>query len=515
MTYFFVLLTFNKLDLTLTLAEIAYESSTGSNYFHHKNDKTKRYMTNRIIVADDDTSVIAALHMLLKSQGFEVTSVTTTEALLEQVASTEFAAALIDLNYKNDTTSGKEGLELIEQLKQLDEFLPVVVMTGYSSIEIAVEAMKLGAADFVQKPWVNERLLHILRTQIQLGSQRHVSAKLAHENTLLKTQLQAPVTSIVAESKVMKQLIAQLQKLAKSDMSILLTGENGTGKSMFAELIHQYSTRQKQPLISVNMGAIAETLFESEMFGHVKGAFTDAKENRIGRFELAQSGSIFLDEIANISPAQQAKLLRVLEERQFEKVGSNKTQQVDVRLISATNADIQNLIAQSQFRQDLLYRLNTVTLHIPALRERTEDIAPLAQGFLAQFSHKYRMPEGNLAPDAVGAMLIYPWPGNIRELGHIIERAMFMRTSDTITAADLCLPINKNVQQLKSSTAEGLDHPNIAQTASLDLIEKQVIQSRLAMFDNNPQKTAESLGLSRSAYYRRLEKYQLLDSSQS
>jgi len=463
-------------------------------------------MIKRIIIADDDTSVIAALHMLLKSQGFEVSSVTTPEALLEQIAFKEFDAALIDLNYKDDTTSGKEGLALIKQLKQLDEFLPLIVMTGYSSIEIAVDAMKLGAADFVQKPWSNERLLHILRTQIQLGSQRHVSAKLSHENTLLKTQLQLPATSIVAKSDVMKQLIAQLQKLAQSDMSILLTGENGTGKSMFAELIHQYSTRQSEAFIAVNMGAITETLFESEMFGHVKGAFTDAKENRIGRFELAQSGSIFLDEIANISPPQQAKLLRVLEERQFEKVGSNKTQQVDVRLVSASNADINQLIAQGEFRQDLLYRLNTVTVHIPALRERTDDIVPLAQSFLTQFSHKYRMPKGTIAQDAIDAMLAYSWPGNIRELAHTMERAMFMRTGSTINAKDLGLPARKDVEAL--STLES-DNACISETATLDDIEKEVIQSRLAKFDNNPQETADSLGLSRSAYYRRLDKYKL------
>lgn len=470
-------------------------------------------MTKRIIVADDDTSVIAALHMLLKSQGFEVSAVTTTEALLEQVACTEFAAALIDLNYKNDTTSGKEGLELIAQLKQLDEFLPIVVMTGYSSIEIAVEAMKLGASDFVQKPWVNERLVHILRTQIQLGSQRHVSAKLAHENTLLKTQLQPPTNSIVAKSKAMQDLFTQLKKLAQSDMSILLTGENGTGKSMFAELIHQYSVRHNHAFISVNMGAIAESLFESEMFGHVKGAFTDAKESRIGRFELAQSGSIFLDEIANISPAQQAKLLRVLEERQFEKVGSNKTQQVDVRLISATNANIHKLIAAAEFRQDLLYRLNTVTLHIPALRERSDDIAPLAQTFLTQFAHKYRMPEGDFAHDAIAAMLAYSWPGNIRELGHIVERAMFMRASNTITALDLNLPIPNNTKYNDESSQGATQNIQSNNTASLDELEKEIIQSRLKMFDNNPQKTADSLGLSRSAYYRRLEKYQLIDAS--
>lgn len=462
-------------------------------------------MSDTILIADDDTSVITALHMFLQSVGFDVVAVTTPQALLEQIKLREFALALIDLNYQKDTTSGQEGFALIEQIKQLDEYLPIVVMTGYSSVEIAVNAMKLGASDFIKKPWGNERLLRILKTQITLRNMQISGAKLCHENALLKNEIQqqglSPNSQVVAQSPVMQKLLSQLERLAKSDMSILLTGENGTGKSLFAHYIHQHSARQDKPFIAVNMGAMTESLFESEMFGHIKGAFTDAKENRIGRFELAESGSIFLDEIANISLPQQAKLLRVLEERKFEKVGSSKTQAVNIRLISATNANLDTLVAEGQFRQDLLYRLNTVVLHIPSLRERKQDITPLAHAFLTKFAQQYRLNCRCFSAPALDALEAYNWPGNIRELAHIIERAMFLCGSEQIELADLGLP-----QQSKSAE---LSLESSWSHASLDEIEKHVIQQRLTDFKHNPHTTAESLGLSRSAYYRRLEKYQL------
>ena len=453
-----------------------------------------------ILVADDDTSVIAALKLMLQTHQFDVVAVTTPQALLAQINKQEFAAALIDLNYQKDTTSGKEGLSLIEQIRKLDEHLPIIAMTGYSSIEIAVEAMKLGAADFIQKPWSNERLLHTLRTQIKLNHVRHEGDKLAQENALLKQQMDTERTDIIAQSQTMKDLIAQLDKLAKSDMSILFTGENGSGKSLLADSVHKRSSRASSVFIAVNMGAISETLFESEMFGHVKGAFTDASSNRIGRFELAQSGTIFLDEIANIGASQQAKLLRVLEERQFERVGSSKTQSIDVRLISATNADLEALVALKTFRRDLLYRLNTITIHVPALRQRVDDILPLANQYIKHFAKKYRLPIKQISSHAQQKLLNYSWPGNVRELGHVIERAMFLSTNTVVDIDDFALKY---------------EHTSVADvqpewmTQSLDELEKQIIQQRLEQFEHNPQKTAESLGLSRSAYYRRLEKYQL------
>lgn len=450
-----------------------------------------------ILIADDDARIITALKLLLKSEHYQVVTASSPEEFLRILRQKDFSVALIDLNYQSDTTSGREGLQLIADIKAIDEQLPIVVMTGYSSVDIAVEAMKLGAADFVQKPWGNDRLLAILQTQVQMHLMAKQSDRLAQENSLLRKQLSAANTTIVAESKAMNQVLAQLNKLAQSEMSILLTGENGTGKSLLAEYIHLQSARNNKPLISVNMGAITESLFESEMFGHVKGAFTDAKENRIGRFELAENGTIFLDEIANVSLAQQAKLLRVLEEHQFEKVGSSKTQQVDVRLISATNANLPEFIETGRFRQDLLYRLNTVEIKVPALRERSADILPLAQQFLSQFSEKYRLALPEIDNDAKQAMLAYQWPGNIRELGHMMEKAIFLSQNNIINAQDLGLSPKENYRDFD------------IENASLDAIEKHIISQRLARFEHNGHDTAESLGLSRSSYYRRLEKHNM------
>lgn len=458
--------------------------------------------TPSILIADDDPHILTTLKLLLKPQNYQVVTVSSPAELLTVLARRSFSVALIDLNYQADTTSGKEGLALIAQIKALDEDMPVVVMTGYSSVEIAVAGMKEGAADFIQKPWKNERLLTILQAQIHIQQMAKNGQKLAQENALLKAQQNADSQNIVAESSVMQQLLSQLSKLAKSEMNILFTGENGTGKSMFAGYLHQQSARHQQSLISVNMGAITDNLFESEMFGHVKGAFTDAKETRIGRFELAEGGTIFLDEIANIPLSQQAKLLRVLEEKQFEKVGSAKTQQVNVRLVSATNADLSNLIEQGQFRQDLLYRINTIEINIPPLRERIADILPLAQYFLSLFATKYGLEKHQFTEEASTGLKQYHWPGNIRELSHMIERAIFLSQQQVITLIDLGLaPQTLNV----GVDGTVIDYKN----DSLENIEKQIIEERLARFNNNGHEAAASLGLSRSSYYRRLEKHKL------
>jgi DNA-binding NtrC family response regulator len=460
--------------------------------------------TPSILIADDDPRILTTLKLLLKSENYQVVAVSSPAELLTVLARRSFSVALIDLNYQADTTSGKEGLALISQMKALDEHMPVVVMTGYSSVDIAVNVMKEGAADFIQKPWSNERLLSILHAQVQLQQSAKKGQKLAQENALLKAGTRQNSENIVAQSSVMQQLLAQLAKLAKSDMNILFTGENGTGKSMFAGYLHQCSQRHQQSLISVNMGAITDSLFESEMFGHVKGAFTDAKETRIGRFELAEGGTIFLDEIANIPLSQQAKLLRVLEEKQFEKVGSAKTQQVDVRLVSATNASLDTLITEGKFRQDLLYRINTIEINIPPLRARVADILPLAQYFLSQFSSKYALACPQLCEQASAALKCYQWPGNIRELSHMMERAIFLSQGQLITIADLGLS--------SEATMGGtvfVDHGIDSDADTLAVIEKQIIIDRLARFENNAHETAESLGLSRSSYYRRLEKYKL------
>jgi DNA-binding NtrC family response regulator len=459
--------------------------------------------TPSILVADDDPRILTTLKLLLKSQNYQVVTVSSPAELLAVLARRSFSVTLIDLNYQDDTTSGKEGLRLIGQIRDLDEDMPIVVMTGYSSVDIAVEVMKQGATDFVQKPWKNERLLNILQAQVHIQSMAKKGQKLAQENALLKAQTSVKNDNVIAQSPVMQQLLSQLAKLAKSDMNILFTGENGTGKSMFAGYLHQCSLRHQQSLISVNMGAITENLFESEMFGHVKGAFTDAKESRIGRFELAEGGTIFLDEIANIPLSQQAKLLRVLEEKQFEKVGSAKTQQVDVRLVSATNADLNSLIEKGQFRQDLLYRINTIEIKIPALRDRRADILPLAQYFLTQFSNKYALVVPLMSQEATDALQHYQWPGNIRELSHMMERAIFLCQEQLITVTDLGL-------SSPQSYITGIDGSVIdINDDTLEVIEQQIIIDRLARFDNNAHETAASLGLSRSSYYRRLEKHKL------
>lgn len=458
-----------------------------------------------ILIADDDPRILTTLKLLLKSQNYQVVAVSSPAELLTVLARRSFSVALIDLNYQDDTTSGKEGLALVAKMRSLDEHMPIVVMTGYSSVDIAVEAMKQGAADFVQKPWKNDRLLNILQAQVHIQQIVKKGQKLAQENALLKAQSSTDCQNIVAQSAVMKQLLSQLAKLAKSDMNILFTGENGTGKSMFAGYLHQCSQRHKQSLISVNMGAITDNLFESEMFGHVKGAFTDAKETRIGRFELAEGGTIFLDEIANIPLSQQVKLLRVLEEKQFEKVGSAKTQQVDVRLVSATNALLDDLIAQGKFRQDLLYRINTIEIKIPPLRDRIADILPLAQYFLKQFAKKYALEAPQLCQDAEAALESYQWPGNIRELSHMIERAIFLSQNQLISPEDLGL-----ARQQSTGDVVGIDSCVFdCNKDTLEVIERQIIVDRLAQFHHNGHETAESLGLSRSSYYRRLEKHKL------
>jgi len=383
----------------------------------------------------------------------------------------------------------------MQSIRKRDQDLPVIAITGYGSIDLAVDLMKSGANDFIEKPWRNSQLLMRVQQQIERANALIHNQKLALENVLLK---RGEPAALIADSARMNSVLQQIRQIAVSDMNVLFTGENGTGKSMLASYLHQNSRRNEQSFHAVNMGGITETLFESEMFGHVKGAFTDAKESRPGRFELAANGSLFLDEIANINLKQQAKLLRVLEERQFERVGSNVTIDSNVRIISATNANLQDLVTQGQFRQDLLYRLNTIEIHIPALRERPEDILPLATDFLSNLCKKYQMIQKSFSVDAVEAMLHYRWPGNVRELSHTVERALFLSNEQTIDIEALNLPIRS--QQDSKITGD---------EATLEQIEKNIIIERLHKYQHDPRATAQSLGLSRSAYYRRLEKYEL------
>src|SRR6187200_1746099 len=389
----------------------------------------------RILLADDQRDVLEALRILLKSEGYQTEGVTSLAGIFHALEKKEYSLLLMDLNYTRDTTSGQEGLSAISKIQEIDATLPIVVMTAWATIELAVDAMKRGARDFVTKPWDNQRLLTIVRTQIELAAALRRERKLEAENEMLR----GPMPDLIAQSPTMRPVVEMISRVAPSDANVLITGENGTGKSLIAQAIHALSPRATRTMITVNMGGLSETLFESELFGHVKGAFTDAKTDRAGRFELADESTLFMDEIANIPLAQQAKLLRVIETGEFERVGSSKTLRANVRIISATNANPHEEIAAGRFRQDLLFRLNTIEVALPSLRERREDIAPLAAHFLRQHAERYRKKLTGFESPAHEALTRHQFPGNVRELDHIIERAVLMSQGTQIKANDLGL----------------------------------------------------------------------------
>ncbi|AIY66009.1 sigma-54-dependent transcriptional regulator [Pseudoalteromonas piratica] len=455
---------------------------------------------SHILIADDDPSIVAALRLFLKSEGFKVTTASSPAEAVFFVKQNDIDLALIDLNYHADTTSGQEGINLTEQLASLDESLAIVCMTGWASVEIAVEVMKAGAGDFVEKPWENERLLTVITNQLKLREQKLQNQVLNQENQNLKSELAQSDGELIVESAPMKALLAQLEQIAKADINVLITGPNGTGKSLLAQHIHNLSNRNNERFVSVNMGAISESLFESELFGHVKGAFTDAKENRIGRVELAEKGTLFMDEIGNIPLPQQAKLLRLLEEHQFEKVGSSKTQTANIRLISATNANLDAMVEDATFRQDLLYRLNTFVVCLPSLAERKDDILPMASNFIAKAAKRFNKPAPSLSPAACDALLAYDWPGNVRELSHTLERATLLAVSEISPEHLMLTPSATQVPQAQEQITAKYQ-------GTMDEIEKAVIEQRLMEYQGNALDTAKSLGLSRSAFYRRLDKF--------
>src|ERR1700735_2915116 len=380
----------------------------------------------RILAADDQPHILDAIELLLEPQGYRVTRAQSPREVLDRVAGEAFDALLIDLNYTRDTTSGAEGLELLAQLSAHDSRLRIIVMTAWANVGLAVESMRRGACDFIQKPWENARLISVLRTQIELRRAVQQAEILEAENRLLRAEGRP---ELIAKAPSMQPVLELLARIGPSDANVLITGEHGTGKEVVAQTLHALSSRAARSLVAVNTGALAEGTFESELFGHVKGAFTDARTDRIGRFELADHGTLFLDEIANIPLRQQAKLLRVLETGELERVGSSKTQKVNVRMISATNADLRAECAAGRFREDLLFRLNTVEINIPPLRERRDDIPALAAHFLDRYATRYRRAIEGLEPSALQAMLHYAWPGNVRELDHTIERAVLMARS--------------------------------------------------------------------------------------
>ena len=447
----------------------------------------------RILIADDQNDVLEALRLLVKGEGYQADTVGSPAAALKALEQREYEAVLMDLNYARVTTSGEEGLDLLARIHAADESLPVVVMTAWGSVSLAVEAMRRGARDFIEKPWQNERLLSILRTQIELGRALRRASR-------LETQALAEQTDgspLIADAAAMQPVLQIIERVGPSLANVLILGENGTGKSLIAKALHAVSPRAAKPMVTINAGGVSEGVFESELFGHVKGAFTDARQDRVGRFELADGSTLFLDEIANVPLSQQQKLLRVLETGEFERLGSSRTRKADVRLISATNADITAEVSAGRFRQDLLFRLNTVEVHLPPLRDRREDIPRLAKHFVTVHSLRYRKAITGFDPKALQALLEHRWPGNIRELDHAIERGVLMTGGNVIHAGDLWL-----------RPADAGDIATRLDELSLEEVEGFLIQKALARY-GTVSHAAKALGLSRSALYRRLERHRL------
>jgi DNA-binding NtrC family response regulator len=447
----------------------------------------------RILIADDQPDVLEALRLLLKGEGYQIDAVTSPPAVVAALEARDFDVVIMDLNYTRDTTSGQEGLDLLSRIQSIDSVLPVIVMTAWGTVGLAVEAMRGGARDFVQKPWENERLLSIVKTQIDLSNAIRRGMRLEAENRLLRAE---GVPSLIAESPAMQPVLQMISRVGPSDANILITGEPGTGKEVVAKTLFAISPRSAKPMVTVNAGGLAEGVFESELFGHVKGAFTDAKTDRVGRFELADGGTLFLDEIANVPMNLQAKMLRVLEVGEMERVGSSKTKRVDVRVISATNAHLDEEVQSGRFRQDLLFRLNTIEIHLPPLRERREDIPLLGTHFLAGHAQRYRKRIGGFDRAALQLMLEHPWQGNVRELNHVIERAVLMAQDSQIKPGDLALRSGRDVS------------PRL-EDMSIEEVEAFLIKKALSRHNGNVSHAASALGLSRSALYRRLQRYGL------
>ena len=456
-----------------------------------KIDTAHRY---RILLADDQQDIRESLRLLLKNEGYETYAAASPSEALVAIEAREFDAVLMDLNYTRDTTSGREGLDLLTAIQKVDSTLPVIVMTAWSSLELAVEAMRLGARDFLQKPWENARLLSILRTQIDLRQALRRATRLEAENRLLSVESRP---TLIAESAAMQPVLNLIARIGPSDANVLITGEHGTGKEVVARTLHALSERANRPMVTVNAGGLSEGVFESELFGHMKGAFTDARTDRIGRFEFADGGTLFLDEIANVPLNLQSKLLRVLETGEFERVGSSHTRRVNVRVLAATNVDVGAEVAAGRFREDLLFRLNTIEIRLPNLRDRQRDIELLAHHFLRVYTERYRKKISGFDPAAMQSLREHPWPGNVRELDHAIERAVLLSAGPLIRSVDLGL------RAAPPSGTPRLEEMN------LEEVEKHLIQRMLARHGGNVSQAANALGLSRSALYRRLEKFGL------
>lgn len=455
----------------------------------------KSKINARVLIVDDDTGVLQAAKLYLKQHIEFVEINDNPEAVISGLKADQYDVVFLDMNFTRDVTSGEEGFYFLEKIKAIDPSIEVVLITAYGDVELAVKAIKEGAADFIIKPWQNEKLLATVSTAVNLNKAKNKIKILQSQKDQLIENINKPFHNLLGNSEPIERVINMIKKVSKTDVNVLITGENGTGKELVFRAIQRESNRNNEPFISVDMGAVSDTLFESELFGHIKGSFTDAIKDRMGHFEVASGGTLFLDEIGNLPLPLQAKILRVLENREVRRLGSHKSIPIDIRLISATNLDIREMVKENKFREDLLYRINTIEIQIPPLRDRGQDVILLAEIFLKQFCLKYKKPEKRLLPETKNNFLNYRWPGNVRELKHSTERAVIMSDSDLLSPDDFFFPSNKD----------------FVNTDDLDLgnTEKKIILKALKKHQNNISKTAIELGLSRSALYRRIEKFNL------
>lgn len=454
--------------------------------------------TGKILAIDDNEDILFALKLLLKNHVEKIDTETSPESIPKRIKNEQYDVILLDMNFTKDAISGQEGFDWLAKILELDPDAVVVFITAYGDAEKAVKAIKAGATDFILKPWQNEKLLATVSSAIKLRQSKRETGVLKEKQKEINQIQDQPFHEFIGESPEMQEVFNTIQKVAKTDANVLILGENGTGKELVARALHRNSPRNDEIFVSVDLGAIHENLFESELFGHVRGAFTDAKKDKAGRFELANEGTLFLDEIGNLTFPLQAKLLTVIERMEVIRVGANTPKKIDVRLICATNNNIHTMVANEEFRQDLLYRINTVEIHLPPLRERTGDIPLLANHFLKQYSKKYRKPIKKINAEAISKLNQHLWPGNVRELQHAVERAVIMCDSDVLEADDFII----------SSKGKPKDEIEL-ETYDLDTIEKNVIRKVLKQNQGNITKAAEQLGLTRTSLYRRMEKYDL------
>lgn len=450
----------------------------------------------KILMIDDDEDVLLAAKMLLKKSSHQVIIEKNPNKIPFLLNNDSYDVILLDMNFSKDTTSGKEGFEWLKQIKEKEPNAVVIMITAFGDVEMAVRALKEGATDFILKPWQNEKLVATISTAIKLKKSYNEVDKLRKAKQMLEEQISQPFRDIIGQSDALKEVFTLIDKVARTDANILILGENGTGKELVARAIHQKSMRKDNSFVAVDMGAITETLFESELFGHKKGSFTDAREDRPGRFELANGGTLFLDEIGNLSMNLQSKLLSALQSRQITRVGANQSLEVDIRLICATNMPLHQMVQEGKFRQDLLYRINTVEITIPPLSDRVDDIPMLANHFLNHYARKYRKEVLTISPAAMNKLKKYPWPGNVRELQHAIERALIMADSATLQESDFLF-----------SRKGGEEAVN--DTLNLDEVEKAAVAKAIQLHNGNISRASEELGLTRASLYRRMEKYGL------